>query len=169
MKKTITIGLLVLTSFIKMNASDVNTTMIFIPQLDTIIGYFDLNDLKRAPFNEWYDVEYENYNLDIKTLDQINSDILTEVEIKIVIGTWCSDSKRETPRFSKIINYLEIQNITAIGVNRSKKAPHTEVESLDIEFVPTFIFYFEGNEIGRIIESPAETLEKDILNILSGI
>ena len=42
-----------------------------------------------------------------------------------------------------------------------------EVEGLDINFVPTFIFYKAGEEIGRIIEMPYETLEKDMLELVS--
>jgi hypothetical protein len=53
-----------------------------------------------------------------------------------------------------------------IGVNREKQGLSDEAEELDIEFVPTIIFYKDGSEIGRIVETPAESLEKDLLKIL---
>jgi hypothetical protein len=59
------------------------------------------------------------------------------------------------------------EKVTMINVNRHKKGIENEVEGLDINFVPTFIFYKAEEEIGRIIEMPYETLEKDIMEILS--
>ena len=53
-----------------------------------------------------------------------------------------------------------------IAVDRNKEDLNGEVDSLAIELVPTFIFYREGKEIGRIEESPRETLEKDFNKIV---
>ena len=53
-----------------------------------------------------------------------------------------------------------------IGVDRLKKTHDYSIKELKIKRVPTFIFYKEGKEIGRIIESPNETLEKDFLKIV---
>ena len=38
---------------------------------------------------------------------------------------------------------------------------------LDIELVPTFIFYRNGEELGRIVETPEDTLEKDLAEIVN--
>jgi hypothetical protein len=142
-----------------------------IPLQDTIIGYFDFAELQNEPYNLWYETEYASYSLDTATLNNEVINNVEQVEMTVVIGTWCSDSQREIPRFVKILNYLEYdtQKIIAIGVNRNKKAPFTEVDELNIEYVPTIIFKYEGKEIGRIIESPEESLEKDILSIVSSI
>ncbi|MFC2119920.1 thioredoxin family protein, partial [Bacteroidota bacterium] len=94
---------------------------------------------------------------------------LEDVDIKIVMGTWCSDSRTEVPHFYKIldeVNYPK-EKVTLINVNRDKQGLENEVEDLDINFVPTFIFYRAGEEIGRIIEMPYETLEKDMLELIS--
>lgn len=50
-----------------------------------------------------------------------------------------------------------------------KKAEGFDIDQFIIERVPTFIFYKNESEIGRIIETPVETLEKDILNILKNV
>ena len=39
-------------------------------------------------------------------------------------------------------------------------------ESLNIERVPTFIIYRNKNELGRIVEYPETSLEKDMLDIM---
>ena len=87
----------------------------------------------------------------------------------MVLGTWCSDSRREVPRFMKIIESLDykIDRIRFIGVNSYKEAPVHNFDSLNIERVPTFIFYNNKIELGRIIEYPESSLERDMLGILS--
>jgi thioredoxin-related protein len=41
------------------------------------------------------------------------------------------------------------------------------VDELKIELVPTFIFYRNKTELGRIVEVPGDLMEKEILKILS--
>ncbi|MCB0473638.1 MAG: thioredoxin family protein, partial [Flavobacteriaceae bacterium] len=60
------------------------------------------------------------------------------------------------------------KNLELITVDHSKKTPDNLQEGLNITNVPTFIFYKKGKEIGRFVEYPRETLEKDILAIISG-
>ena len=67
--------------------------------------------------------------------------------------------------YQEDLNYPK-EKLTLIGVSREKKGLSNEAEGLDIEFVPTFIFYKDGKEIGRIVETPAESLEKDLLKIV---
>ena len=83
-------------------------------------------------------------------------------------GTWCPDTQRELPGFYRVLDHLGFNEayMQVIYVNTLKKAPGIDLESSEIERVPTFIFFREGLEIGRIIESPVESLEKDLLKIL---
>ena len=134
---------------------------------EILFGYCDREGLTTEPFNEWFQTEYDYYEIDQETLDMVNAELLSNVEIKIVLGTWCHDSKREVPRFYKIADYLDFDQYKLIGVNRAKLTDGTEVDGLNIELVPTFIFYNAGEEVGRIIESPKESLEKDIAQIIS--
>ena len=86
------------------------------------------------------------------------------------MGSWCGDSKRETPRFYKLLDETGFNqnDFELITVDRSKKTPDNLQEGVDIIRVPTFIFYKDGEEIGRYVEYPRETLEKDILKIITG-
>ena len=58
-------------------------------------------------------------------------------------------------------------NFQIIGITRGKKTPDNLQEGYTIEHTPTFIFYKDGKEIGRYVEHARETIEKDILKILS--
>jgi thiol-disulfide isomerase/thioredoxin len=119
-------------------------------------------------FKEWFNSEYTNYKLDIELLFA-HKEKFEQKLIKIVLGTWCSDSRREVPRFVKMLDFINFPDdkIFFMNVDKSKKGIENEVDELDIEFVPTFIIYEDGEEIGRIVETPIETLEKDFINIVN--
>ena len=133
-----------------------------------LIGYTTLEAFNDTSFSWWWNSEYNMYETDSTDVETLKVE-LEDVDIKIVMGTWCSDSRTEVPHFYKIldeINYPK-EKVTLINVNRDMEGLENEVEGLDINFVPTFIFYKAGEEIGRIIEMPYETLEKDILELVS--
>lgn len=133
-----------------------------------ILGYCPSSAMNDSVFNNTWTEEYNNYQPDYETLDSLEGK-LEDVTIKIVFRSTCGDSREQLPRFFKILNELNypVNTITLIGVNREKQGLSNEAEGLDIEFVPTIIFYKDGKEIGRIVETPAESLEKDLLKILS--
>ncbi|MCX6253235.1 MAG: thioredoxin family protein [Bacteroidia bacterium] len=141
----------------------------FSEQSTWLLGYFDLNRLTREPYASWYVKGYDDYQLNtdaINKLLEINKDGLT---IKIVLGTWCPDSRREVPRFIRVLDIWQfpVSGVTFIGVDNAKLSPVGEYNNLDIQRVPTFIIYKNNNEAGRIIENPRTSLEQDIVNILT--
>lgn len=91
------------------------------------------------------------------------------VEMLVLLGTWCGDSIREVPRFLKIADLAGIPptSITYYAVDRTKKSADGVTDKYRLERVPTFIFLKQGNEVGRIIESPKNSLEEDMLVILA--
>ena len=138
-------------------------------ETENLIGIKTKEDFKQQPYVEWFESNYNNYVLDKNLINKIKGH-LKGVTIKAFMGTWCEDSQLETPRFYKLLDSLKFdQNkLTMIAVNRAKKTPDNLQEGLDISYVPTFIFYKKNKEIGRFVEYPRETLENDILNIVSG-
>ncbi len=132
-----------------------------------VVGVCDRTVFADTNFSWWYDSEYNNYEVNNDSITGLKEK-LENVTIDIVFGSWCSDSRREVPRFLKILDDLKFdyKNLSMIAVNRKKEAEGTKVKELDIKLVPTFIFYREGKEIGRIIETPVGTLEGDLKRIL---
>jgi thiol-disulfide isomerase/thioredoxin len=141
----------------------------FSDQSTWVLGYFNLNILTQAPYSSWYIKEYEEYQFSsavINQLQDISKDYLT---IKIVMGTWCPDSRREVPRFMRILDIWKfpVSMVSFIGVDNAKLSTVGEYDKLGIQRVPTFIIYKNNIEAGRIIESPTTSLEQDMVNILT--
>ncbi len=135
---------------------------------EMLLGRHNRSALMDSSFVEWYNEEYKYYKIDEDVLSQLK-DKIADVKTTIVMGTWCSDSRREVPHFYKIADSLgyDKSNIDMICVDHAKVGVDNEVDGLDIKLVPTFIFYNkDGEELGRIIETPIETLETDLANIL---
>ncbi len=138
-------------------------------EVPDLLGVIGKEDLEKAPYAQWYRKNNDEYVVDHDALSGIG-ELLNGVEIKVVMGTWCHDSKREVPRFYKIISSMQgLENNTQmIGLDRQKQAPDGEIDGMGITNTPTFIFYREGQEINRIVETPVESLEKDMIKILNG-
>ena len=141
----------------------------FSEQITWILGYFTRDRLTAPPHSEWYQKGYDEYQFKSEVVNKLTDISKDDLTIKIVMGSWCPDSRREVPRFMKIIDAWQfpVNNITFIGVDNAKLSPIGDFEKLDIQRVPTFIFYKNNIEAGRIIENPLTSLEQDILNILT--
>jgi hypothetical protein len=113
-------------------------------------------------------MEYEPDSTVISELSTPHSDL----RIEIFMGTWCSDSRREIPRFFKTIDISKCVNNNQIkmwAVDWDKSLDSGLTDEREIESVSTFIFYRNESEIGRIIEQPDhENIETDILSIIKG-
>jgi tetratricopeptide (TPR) repeat protein len=98
---------------------------------------------------------------------------IKDISIEIFLGTWCGDSKREVPRFLKVLDQLSFpeKNIRVIALggldSLFKQSPGKEETGKGIFRVPVFIVYKNGVEINRINEYPVFSLEKDLSAILN--
>ncbi len=132
-----------------------------------VVGICTRTALMDSSLGKWFEVNYNVYGVDTVTLKTVKP-LLKDYSIKIVMATWCGDSRREVPRFYKILDFLGYpdSNVTLVCVDRHKQGLAEETKGLNIQRVPTFIFYRNGEEKGRIIERPVESLEKDMWKIL---
>ncbi|MGJ8743019.1 TlpA family protein disulfide reductase [Polaribacter sp.] len=134
-----------------------------------LVGYANKESFSQEPYKTWFQEKFNTYQLDQSTITQLEP-ALKGIKIKGFMGTWCGDSKRETPHFYKILenSNFDLKGLELITVNRSKKTPDNLQKGFNIKRVPTFIFYKDGKEIGRYVEYARESLEKDMLKIVSG-
>ncbi len=141
----------------------------FSEQSTWLLGYFNPAQLTREPYSSWYYKGFDNYQPGTEAINKLLDINTKDLTIKIVMGTWCPDSRREVPRFMKILDIWKFPliNVTFIGVDDAKLSPVAEYDGLNIQRVPTFIIYQNNIEAGRIIENPKTSLEQDIVNILT--
>lgn len=134
-----------------------------------IIGLCDKEVFSDSAFSGWFWEEYNKYKPSEEAIKNLKGKF-RDVSINIIFGTWCEDSRRELPRFIKILDAVRYPDLflALIGVDRNKKAGDFDLSVYDIELVPTFIIRREIEEIGRIIETPENRLEEDLEKIILG-
>ncbi|MDN5370667.1 MAG: hypothetical protein PWP74_1975 [Shewanella sp.] len=110
---------------------------------------------------------YQSYEVDTAAIAPLKA-VSKPTQIVVIIGTWCPDCHRETPRFIKIMEAVNNPNISVkfIGVDRKKHDPKGLAAKYEFKRIPTFMVIQDGKEIGRIVERPTESLEKDLAKIL---
>lgn len=148
----------------------------FIQVDEEIVGEVTLIDIDKTIID--WSIEAEYWKPDYELVEEL-SKIDFPVGIICVLGTWCGDSVREVPRFVKLLKAVDNKNfklkMLAVGRKDNELALEWEKQNgfevgvraeYGIEFVPTFIFYKDGVEIGRIIETPESSLEIDMAHII---
>jgi len=96
---------------------------------------------------------------------------LQGAEVTVLLGTWCSDSRRELARLWRALDEvgaLHPDQLRYIGVDREMKEPSQWVAGSDLQLVPTFIVRRREQELGRIVESSPQGIEIDLLALLRG-
>ena len=137
---------------------------------DIFIGYVNVDGLKGEIFRDAYVRGLSEYVAHDSTVQAFKL-LLDKVSFRIIMGTWCSDSEEEVPRFLNILfnaefDVLNPQNLEIICVDRNKEAGDIKVARYKADRVPTFIVYRDGREIGRIVERFKGKPEADLLEIL---
>lgn len=153
------------------SAQEFNKEIIIENGRQLLVGQINLEGLQTQPYNHWFQQGLDSYQVD-ETLTTVLKEKLNEYHIKLFLGTWCGDSKRETPRFIKILKAIDfpMDQLEIIALDNRKghykTSPTGEEKGLNIIKVPTIIFYKDGKEVNRIVESPLESMEEDIAQII---
>ena len=149
-----------------------NTTIVNDDNKPILAGHCSLAILQNAPYADWYLKNYADYLVDTITARQLHP-FLQNKTMEIFLGSWCGDSKREVPKMLKILQVagFDTSHLSLIFVDNStaayKQSPQNEELGKDIHHVPTFIMYDGKREMGRIVETPSVSFEKDLLAILN--
>ena len=161
--------IMILSSALVINANADNTTNGHEKTHKHLVGAIDKFTLLETSHRSWYEKGYASYAPDKSSLEALAT-ALNEIQVKVFMGTWCHDSQREVPRFYKILesSNFDLSNLNLVSLDSTKTTPNSLERGLDIQRTPTFIFFKDEVEIGRIVETPRDTLENDILKIVSG-
>ena len=152
---------LILLSFLFISL-DATTNM---PNTSSDVGDISIKGLFES--NQEFQENYSEYNSN----SLLNFSLFRDVEIFVLFGTWCHDSKREVPRFLKLLSDSKVSEnqINLIGLNFMKNDSQDRGKKFKIKKTPTFIILRNQVEIGRIVERPEISLEADLLKILETI
>lgn len=139
----------------------------------TLFGVITRDDVT-GRLAEWEEARAA-YEPDAQVVAGLRDD-LRGVRITCVFGTWCSDSRREVPRLWKVLDQAGFPSsrleMYAVASSRFNAETPVEPEVLewskavkawyDVEAVATIIVSRGGKELGRIVESPEASIERDL-------
>ena len=162
-------------ALIQSQAQNINQ-IIFDPDIDReiLIGEINEEGLENPIFVEDWQDKYDIYLPDkviakkLKRFFKKSKDI----SIKVFLASWCDDSQEHLPDFVKLLDRTKFKTVKYYALDRQKSMDTYDFINLsqfNIERVPTFIIYKGNEEIGRIIETPKASLEKDLWEIVSKI
>lgn len=138
-----------------------------------LVGRITKADLQKAPFAAWFDSQYSAYEPKAQDLASLQG-ALQGVTVEAYLGTWCGDSRRQIPKLLKLLELVGVdeKRISLVALSdRSlefKQAPGNPEAKRRVHRTPTIVFLRAEVEIGRIVETPATSLEGDLLAILQG-
>ncbi|MGD8376922.1 MAG: hypothetical protein PVF68_12330 [Acidobacteriota bacterium] len=139
-----------------------------------LLGRITPADLREEPYSGWFEEGYDAYVPNPDVTAALRAAGAAGVEVTVFFGTWCPDSRREVPRLLKLLQTLQFpkERLTLVAVDnaegRRKTSPGGEEKGMRVYRVPTIIVLRDGAEIGRIVEHPVRSLERDLLAILTG-
>ena len=118
----------------------------------------------------WFESYYNRYQLDEKTIANLDKEVLEGLSVRLLMGTWCPDSKRNVPVFFKMMDELgfDEEKLEMHALDLRKKGPDNVQKTYNVTRVPTIIFYKNDQEIGRFVERPSggKKMESMIAEIL---
>ncbi|MBW2960931.1 TlpA family protein disulfide reductase [Mesonia aestuariivivens] len=132
-------------------------------------GIITEEDFRTGYTQDWFIKGFTDYKPNAKVLKKLKKP-LKKHSIKVFMGTWCPDSRREVPKLLKILDEVGFKekNIEIYAMDHSKSTKENYEANLDVHHVPTLIFFDKkGNEVNRFVEFPIKTIEKDILKIVT--
>ena len=137
-----------------------------------LIGKISAEVLRNNDHSEWFIDNYKLYKPEKEKLEQFKNSLpKVDFQFEIFFGTWCPDSRREVPRMIKILESIDVEKekYDLIGVNQFKELPDDysdRAEKINLNRVPTIIFYKNGKEVNRYVEFAQVSLLDDLLLIV---
>jgi thiol-disulfide isomerase/thioredoxin len=116
----------------------------------------------------WHTNEYAKYACNKDVIDSLKP-FAQQLKLIVVMGTWCSDSREHIPALLRVADAAGVpqSHIELLGVDRTKKCSHPDITPMNIEYVPTIFIFLNGKLVGTIVETPKQTIEKDLLHLVT--
>lgn len=137
-----------------------------LPSAQVATGPMARADLETFPAFEralWRDYQPER-----EALETIRAHA-QDLRVLIFLGIWCGDTRRQVPRFLRIADLAGMGEdaLELVGLDRQLQDPDGLAARWQVRQVPTLIFLRDGRELGRVVESPRNSLEADIAALVA--
>ena len=142
---------------------DVNT-----PNNDPLVGKFSWIEWQQKA--NWDDYSADDYTPDENAVKIIADSIKTnQYGFILFTSNWCPDCKLQMPRIIKLFDKIgfDKNKCDIYGLDYKKTEPSGIYLTYEIKRVPTLIILKNNSEVGRVVETPTESWEQDILKIIS--
>lgn len=115
----------------------------------------------------WFSQGYAAYNPDSSYIHELKKG-LPQYTVLVFAGLWCKDTQLLLPKFYKVtdLSGLSRDKVELYLLDRKKKSPQRLEQKYDVTAVPVFIIMRDGVEVGRIVESVEESIEKDLFVLI---
>lgn len=167
----ISISLLAFGAFTTGSKAEMNKE-VTVNGLTYLYGEINRSGLTSGSYNSWFSANYNRYQPDKQKLSTCKEGSLDGITVKLLMATWCGDSKRNVPVFYKIMDTLDFDEdkLQVWALDRRKHGPNNEQVRFGVTRVPTIIFYRDDVEIGRFVErlKPGQNMEDIILGFVNG-
>lgn len=132
-----------------------------------LTGHHKVEHLETSNDHTWFNKNYSEYRYDTVSVEKLKN-LSQDYHIIVVGATWCPDTHLQLPRFYKVIDDAGIprERIKLYFVDRELKDSEMVSKKYKIKKVPTFILMKGEKEKARIIETPKESIEKDLVKAL---
>jgi len=136
-----------------------------------LYGEINRDGLKSKQYKNWFNPLYDRYQPNAEKMALCGEKALEGLTVKLLMATWCGDSKRNVPAFFKVMDGLgfDDKNLQMWALDTRKHGPENEQQRFGVTRVPTIIFYRDDVEIGRFVERPrpGQKLEDIIVSIIN--
>jgi cyclophilin family peptidyl-prolyl cis-trans isomerase/HEAT repeat protein len=136
-----------------------------------LVGALEWQDLAGL---EGWETERTGFRPDEAALDRLRA-TTGNYTVWTVLGSWCSDSRREVPRLQRVLEQVAGDHLRhhLVGVDRTKWIGERGeladlIGALAVELVPTVVVVNEqGQELGRIVERSEVPIEQLLVEFLA--
>jgi thiol-disulfide isomerase/thioredoxin len=134
-----------------------------------LIGKVNRNGFKKKELDSLFKAAYNDHILDSIAVEELKP-FLKDIHFKVFTRSCCTDSQREIPALYKVLDNANFNydHLEMVALSHDKDTPDGLEKGFDVEYVPTIIVFKDDVELGRFVEFPQETLEKDLLAIIKG-
>lgn len=128
------------------------------------ISVAELNNQKAFPWHYHGIVDYKPDSIILNTLKQQTNGL----GVMIFAGSWCSDTHSNMPKMMKVLQEMGVgsSQIEIVMLDYKKQSEWFNAGVFNITNVPTFIFFKNGQMVGKIVEQFNVNAETDLLEIL---